>query len=165
MVNCRLYRQCIYICHLRHTDTSSRVMNMHIGGSETDTWTILIYVSSKQNERWATRAQPTEPLVCTCILPRVPDYCASLESNYTSNPVLVSGCVISCADYCASLRSQIPPATLYWFPVASFPVQGILSINAMDLESKYCYFYHTCSWDFVPYYIDYIDKIWQIVDF
>jgi hypothetical protein len=35
------------------------------------------------------------------------------------------------------------------FPVASFPVQGILSISAMDLESKYCYFYH--GWDFVPY--------------
>ena len=55
-------------------------------------------------------------------------------------------------DYCASLRSRIPPwppVTLYWFPVASFPVQGILSIIAMDLESKYCYFYH--SWDFVPY--------------
>jgi len=28
-------------------------------------------------------------------------------------------------------------------------VQGILSVCAMDLESKYCYFYH--SWDFVPY--------------
>jgi hypothetical protein len=55
-----------------------------------------------------------------CILPRVP-------------------------DYCASLRSRIPN---YWFPVPSFPVQGILSISAMDLESKYCYFYH--SWDFVP---------------
>ena len=26
-------------------------------------------------------------------------------------------------DYCASLQSQIPPVTLYWFPVASFPVQ------------------------------------------
>jgi len=51
--------------------------------------------------------------------------------------------------YCASLRSRIPPVNLYWFPVASFPVQGILSINAMDLESKYCYFYH--SWDLVPY--------------
>ena len=37
----------------------------------------------------------------------------------------------------------------HWFPVASFPVQGILSISAMDLESKYCYFYH--SLDFVPY--------------
>ena len=35
------------------------------------------------------------------------------------------------------------PATLYWFPV-----QGIESISDMDLESKYCYFYH--SWDFVP---------------
>jgi hypothetical protein len=45
-------------------------------------------------------------------------------------------------DYCASLRSRIPPVTLYWFPVASFPVQGILSISTMDLESKYCYFYH-----------------------
>ena len=55
-----------------------------------------------------------------CILPRVP-------------------------DYCASLRRWIPPVTLYWFPVASFPVQEILSISAMDLESKYCYFYH--SWD------------------
>ena len=32
-------------------------------------------------------------------------------------------------DYCASLRSRIPPVTPYWFPVASFPVQGILSIN------------------------------------
>ena len=53
-------------------------------------------------------------------------------------------------NYCTSLRSRIPPVTLYWFPVASFPVQGILSISAMDLESKYCYFYH--SWDFVPYY-------------
>jgi len=52
-------------------------------------------------------------------------------------------------DYCASLRSRIPPVTLYWFLVASFPVQGILSISAMDLESKYCYFYY--SWDFVPY--------------
>jgi hypothetical protein len=52
-------------------------------------------------------------------------------------------------DYCASLRSRIPPVTLYWFPIASFPEQGILSISAMDLESKYCYFYH--SWDFVPY--------------
>jgi hypothetical protein len=41
----------------------------------------------------------------------------------TSNPVLVSG--------------------------ASFPVQGIESISDMDLESKYCYFYH--SWNFVPY--------------
>ena len=71
------------------------------------------------------------------------------ESNSTSNPVLVSGCVISGADYCASLRSRIPPVTLHWFPVASFPVQGILSISAMDLESKYCYFYH--SWDFFPY--------------
>ena len=71
------------------------------------------------------------------------------ESNSTSSPVLVSGCVISGADYCASLRSWIPPVTLYWFPVASFPVQGILSISTMDLESKYCYFYH--SWDFVPY--------------
>jgi hypothetical protein len=40
-----------------------------------------------------------------------------------SNPVLVSG--------------------------ASFPVQGIESISDMDLESKYCYFYH--SWNFVPY--------------
>ena len=39
------------------------------------------------------------------------------ESNFTSNPVLVSG--------------------------ASFPVQGILSISAMDLELKYCYFYHS----------------------
>ena len=35
------------------------------------------------------------------------------------------------------------PATLYWFLV-----QGIESISDMDLESKYCYFYH--SWDFVP---------------
>ena len=26
----------------------------------------------------------------------------------------------------------------HWFPVPSFPVQGILSISAMDLESKYC---------------------------
>jgi len=34
---------------------------------------------------------------------------------------------------------------------ASFPVHGILSISDMDLESKYCYFYH--SWDFVPYYV------------
>jgi hypothetical protein len=41
----------------------------------------------------------------------------------SSNPVLVSG--------------------------ASFPVHGILSISDMDLESKYCYFYH--SWDFDPY--------------
>jgi hypothetical protein len=40
--------------------------------------------------------------------------------------------------------------SLYWFPVASFPMQGILFISAMDLESKYCYFYH--SWDLVPYY-------------
>jgi hypothetical protein len=31
------------------------------------------------------------------------------ESNSTSNPVLVSGCVISGADYCASLQSQISP--------------------------------------------------------
>ena len=60
-----------------------------------------------------------------CILPRVP-------------------------DYCASLWSRMPPVTLYWFPVASFPMQGILSISAKDLESKYCYFYHI--WDFVPYY-------------
>jgi hypothetical protein len=45
-------------------------------------------------------------------------------------------------DYCASLGSRISPVTLYWFLVASFPVQGILSISAMDLESKYCYFYH-----------------------
>jgi hypothetical protein len=36
----------------------------------------------------------------------------------------------------------------HWFPIPSFPVQAILSISAMDLESKYCYFYH--SWDFVP---------------
>ena len=43
-------------------------------------------------------------------------------------------------DYCTSLRIRIPPEILYWFPVASFPVQGILSISAMDLESKYCYF-------------------------
>jgi hypothetical protein len=48
-----------------------------------------------------------------CILPRVP-------------------------DYCASLRSRILPVTLHWFPV-----QEILSISAMDLESKYCYFYHS----------------------
>ena len=47
--------------------------------------------------------------------------------------------------YCASLRNRIPPATLYLFPVASFPVQGIFFISAMDLESKYCYFYH--SWN------------------
>ena len=33
--------------------------------------------------------------------------------------------------------------TMYWFPVCHF--------RCMDLESKYCYFYH--SWDFVPYYI------------
>jgi hypothetical protein len=39
--------------------------------------------------------------------------------------------------------------SLHWFTVASFPVQGILSTSAMDLESKYCYVYH--SWDFVPY--------------
>ena len=36
--------------------------------------------------------------------------------------------------------------TMYWFPV-----HENLSIGDMDLESKYCYFYH--SWDFVPYYI------------
>ena len=47
-------------------------------------------------------------------------------------------------DWCPSL--QFPPVTLY-----RFPVQGILFISVMDLESKYCYFYHT--WDFVPYYI------------
>ena len=164
MVNCRLYRQCIYICHLRHTVTSSRVMNMHIGGSETDTWTILCFlkaewkVSDTGSAHWASSLYMY--IATSTRLLRI-----LTESNYTSNPVLVSGCVISCADYCASLRSQIPPATLYWFPVASFPVQGILSISAMDLESKYCYVYHTCSWDFVPYYIDYIDKIWQIVDF
>jgi hypothetical protein len=34
--------------------------------------------------------------------------------------------------------------TIYWFPV-----HENLSISDMDLESKYCYFYH--SWDFVPY--------------
>jgi hypothetical protein len=33
--------------------------------------------------------------------------------------------------------------TMYWFPV-----HENLSISDMDLESKYCYFYH--SWDFVP---------------
>ena len=33
--------------------------------------------------------------------------------------------------------------------IYAFPVQGIESISDMDLESKYCYFYH--SWDFVPY--------------
>jgi hypothetical protein len=53
------------------------------------------------------------------------------ESNSTSNPVLVSSCVIYGADYCASLQNQIPPVTLYWFPFASFLVQGILSISAM----------------------------------
>ena len=52
--------------------------------------------------------------------------------------------------YCASLRSRIPSVSLYWFPVASFPVLIILSIRAMDLESKYCYFYH--NWDFILYY-------------
>ena len=34
--------------------------------------------------------------------------------------------------------------TMYWFPV-----HEIEAISDMDLESKYCYFYH--SWDFVPY--------------
>ena len=47
--------------------------------------------------------------------------------------------------------------TLYWFPVASFPMQGILSISTMDLELKYCYFYH--SWDFVPYHFPFSNKL------
>lgn len=44
--------------------------------------------------------------------------------TFTRNPVLVSG--------------------------ASCPVQGIVSIRAMNLESAYCFFYY--RWDFVPYY-------------
>ena len=45
-------------------------------------------------------------------------------------------------DYCASEFLQ--PVLVSG---ASFPVHGILSISDIDLESKYCYFYH--SWDFV----------------
>jgi hypothetical protein len=37
---------------------------------------------------------------------------------------------------------------MYWFPV-----HEIEAISDMDLESKYCYFYH--SWDFVPYQLYY----------
>jgi hypothetical protein len=55
-----------------------------------------------------------------------------------------------------SYRVLIPPVTLYWFPV-----QGILSISAMDLESKYCYFYH--SWDFVPYYCVYMSFFFKYI--
>ena len=36
--------------------------------------------------------------------------------------------------------------TLYWFLVRHFQCK---EFNPLDLESKYCYFYH--SWDFVPY--------------
>jgi hypothetical protein len=44
---------------------------------------------------------------------------------------------------------------------ASFPVHENLSISDMDLESKYCYFYH--SWDFVPYYMCIFPDMFQFV--
>ena len=40
--------------------------------------------------------------------------------------------------------------TMYWFPVCHFRCMKFKPLVIwMDLESKYCYFYH--SWDFVPY--------------
>ena len=40
---------------------------------------------------------------------------------------------------------------MYWFPVCHLRCMKFkpLNFSDMDLESKYCYFYH--SWEFVPY--------------